>query len=68
MWLVSCCHGNLEQLGLAGAGVATKEDVNVGTELAPACVLEVLPRPSKQLQQDALLDVIVLVDAWSWAG
>lgn len=62
---MTCCHGNLEQLGLAGAGVTAEEDIDVWTELASACVLEVLPGPAKQLQQDALLDVVVLIDTWS---
>ncbi len=52
----------LQQLRLAGAGIATQKNIDIRSEFPSAGVLEVLPRPTKQLQQDPLLDIIILVD------
>jgi len=44
----------LQQLGLAGARVTAQQDVDLGTEVAPARLAEVLARAAEQLQQDTL--------------
>ena len=57
------CEGrDLEKLGFAGTRVSAEQDVDVSPKPAMASVLKVLPRPSKQLQQYALLYVIILID------
>ena len=59
---------NLQELGLAGARVPTEEDVDIGAEIAAPCVLKVLASASKQLQENSLLDVVVLVDTGGCEG
>lgn len=44
----------LQQLGLAGAGVSTQEDVDFSAEVSTAGLAEVLPSAAEELQQDAL--------------
>ena len=51
-----------KQLRLGSAGVSAQQDVQLCTEVAAARLGEVLPRAAKQLEQDPLLDVLVLVD------
>ena len=58
----------LQQLRLAGARVSTQENIDISSEAAVARVVEVFPRTSKQLQQNTLLDVIILIDTGSWGG
>ena len=57
---------HLQQLRLAGARVSTQENIDISSEAAVASVVEVFPRTSKQLQQNTLLDVVVLIDTGSW--
>lgn len=55
----------LQQLRLAGAGISTKQDVDVGTEVAPALRVEFLLRATEQLQQNALFDVFIFINVGS---
>ena len=55
-----------KQLRLASARVSTQQNVDLGTKSAMTSVLEVLPGAPKQLQQNALLDVLIFIDAGSW--
>ena len=53
---------HLEELRLAGARISTQEDVDLRPEVTTPTALEVLASSPKQLQQDSLLDILILVD------
>ena len=52
----------LQQLRLAGAGIAAQQDVDLGAEGSASDLDEIFLGAAEQLQQDALLDVLVFVD------
>jgi hypothetical protein len=54
-----------EQLGLGGARVSAQQDIQLRAEVAASRLGKVLARAAKQLEQDPLLHVLVLIDGRS---